>query len=600
VKACASLPSLNPAPSHPVERPVVFINKVLEPRLIIREMRRMGPLDRNLVQIEVATNDKPSVLIDRWSRAKAVLALPTRLVDDEVRWAVLAQGRVGQVDKRLSAKSDEQLLELKDDWTQQLDEPVAAVWWQTIDGLIFDDTRAAIMRVGDAANRSDVTWSIGEQVAYVFQEEGQPWTVSTSLTTISAFGGLDISLRMVPAEIRESPLLESIDLSRPIGDALEKILEPYGLVIQRDLIRESGKVVELRSVRPAKNGRTVQLAWSDQQHPLGQVLKIDTHRPAQMAQSWIAQADGWLVESTFELVAGWDTALEGAPDSSYSRSNNPDFANYANVYRLWALNEDGHFTGLPFNRGAAFDLASLFNQHPIRPRPLRFLPGLTLDDSGARRSPMVEISTDAGLSWSPYPGRIVHRSDRAAVYLDDTTLPISFFDAAKLGNAKVRVTASLQSPVPVQVLRWSGNPFSGTNPARVFGLGDAFVFRRVATGSVNHNGVISGVLSAMQDDQTNAMDSWLIKRMELADQLIGDAGGRATITLAGVWPLLRVGDRLVHTAGPGIDAADNAEAIIARGAVISSIKCRWSGKVAPVNRAGTIGGMPDTIITVLF
>lgn len=168
------------------------------------------------------------------------------------------------------------------------------------------------------------------------------------------------------------------------------------------------------------------------------------------------------------------------------------------------LNEDGQFSGPPYSQGSAFDLGILSDQGYVQPQPLKLLPTLTLDGAGSRQRPVVEVSVDGGVSWLTYAGVFVVRDDRAAVYFDDVTLPGAFLTAAKQGLALVRVTASLQSPVPVQAVRWSGNPFVGLTSDRVLDVGDAFRFRRVLPGSINYNGVRSGNLSADEIDERRA------------------------------------------------------------------------------------------------
>jgi len=602
VKACASLPAAAPAYSRPEHKPIVFVNGIPESRLIARELRVNGPLDRRSAFLAMTSTENTAVLLEHWRKATITLAMPNRLVDEQVRWPVLVHGRLAGDHDQLSATSDEQILALVDRWDLLLDEPLASIWWQTDEGLLFDEVESAVMRIGDGANRSELAWTIAGEQVHVFQNDGQLWTLGTALTAVSAFAGLDLSLKWLPAEVRNLPLVQEIDLGHTIGRVLSRILEPYGLVIQRDLVRESATVIERRSVRPAARGRVIHLAWADGQRPLGQVLSVVTDRPPQAAQPWVAQADGWLIESTFELIKAWDPALEGAPDSSYSKVNNAAFSTYANVFRFWALNEDGRFSEFPYNQGGAYDLATFFEHFPIRPRPLRFLPALTQDDTGVRRSPIVEISTDNGSSWSVYPGTARVRTDRAAVYLDDTTLPSSFLAAAQTGNAKVRVTASLRSPVPVEVLRWSGNPFAGTSPTKVFDLGNAFRFQRVAPESIHSAGILSGTLKADQIDQTATMNNWLINRQRRADVFVDNEAGKATLKLSGIWPLLRIGDQWINTSGSGFDASGRAEAIASKGAIVNSVRCRWSDGFVNDgrNRASGAGRAPMTIVGINF
>jgi hypothetical protein len=199
---------------------------------------------------------------------------------------------------------------------------------------------------------------------------------------------------------------------------------------------------------------------------------------------FIAEAAGPVVESTFALVGGWDAADEALADGEYSKSGSSDFEAVANVFRLWVLNEDGAFTAEPFDRGPAFDLTTLFDDgRAIEPQPLRFGHALSQDAAGRSVGVVVEMSIDGGASWSRYPGTASVLSDRAGVYLADDALPAGFLAAVRGGVGKIRVTATLRNPLPLQSVRWRGNPFTGAFRTQRLKLGDAFGWRRVLPGS---------------------------------------------------------------------------------------------------------------------
>jgi len=602
MKACASLPAIVDAAYGAVSHPVVLVNGVPEPGLIVREWRAVGPLDRRRALIKVDTVRGVNALAGRLAEATVTLASAHRLVDGEVRWAVLLHGRFVGGEVGLAAGDDRHELGLEDFWGLRLEESLRGAWWQTDNGLVFDDKLPAVIRVGRSANRSDRMWWVGGNLVYVFQDGGLPWSVSDALEMLSALAGIHLSLRMIPREIGDQPLLKAVDLRRSIGEALAGVLSFHGLVVQRDLVRESGLIVEKRAIRPVDRGRKISLAWADTQRPHGQVLRVKADRSVKMARQWIGRVDGWRVESTVELVNGWDSLLDGESDATYSKTNNSNFDVYANVFRLWVLNEDGHFSQPPYNQGAAFDLSVFFGQGAIQPTPLRFLPTLTLDDTGVGRSPIVEMSTDGGVNWLVYPGVVKIRNDRAAVYLDDPTLPLSFLSAAKTGSARIRVTASLRSPVPVQESRWTGNPFKGTRPAKVFDLGGGFRFQRVASGSIYFDDIVNGSLAANEFDETHALNDWLIDQIRLADTNLEDKQGRSDLVLVGAWPGLRVGDCLVNTSGSGLDAGGCSEAVVARGAVVQSMRCRWSdGRVSDGrNRGNGLGRAPVTEVELIY
>lgn len=602
MRACASLSAMTFAGPSPGPRPLVFVDGVLEPGLLTIELRAEGPLDRRLATVVVAGAENSVLPMSRWLNGVATLVLPLRLIDEQTRWAVLLHGELAEADRRLSGRKNEHVLKLVDGWSKRLSETLTAVWWQSTDGHLIEENTHAVMRMGTKANRSANTWMISGSPTHVLQKDGLPWTVGSALGTVSALADLRLGLRLIPSEIKDLPIVEEVDLTRPLAEVLESILEPHGLLIQRDLTREAGVTLERRSVRALGQGRIVELGWPGEGRPDGHVIEVTAQRPARRAEPWIAQTDGWLVESTFTLAGGWDPSLEGQPDNAYGKTSNPQFAVYANVYRLWILNEDGAFSASPYNRGSPFDLTGFFGQRAIRPQPLRFLPCLTLDDGGSRRSPIVEMSLDSGLSWSVYPGSLRLLTDRAGVYLDDTSLSGSFLTAAKLGMARVRVTAGLQSPLPVSVTRWTGNPFQGTGRGRLFELGSAFTFAKVAPESIHYDQVQSRVLSALEANDTHRLHNWLVSRLHQTAEAHDDKVGRARLTLAGPWPLLRVGDRVINAAGDGTDAAGQPEAIASGGTIVRAIHCKWAEETFPLDRQPkpTIRKPPITDLELMF
>jgi len=87
----------------------------------------------------MASAENTAVLLERWRKATITLALPNRLVDEQVRWPVLVHGRLAGDHDQLSATSDEQIVTLVDRWDLLLDEPLSSIWWQTDDGQLFDE-----------------------------------------------------------------------------------------------------------------------------------------------------------------------------------------------------------------------------------------------------------------------------------------------------------------------------------------------------------------------------------------------------------------------------------------------------------------------------
>jgi hypothetical protein len=215
----------------------------------------------------------------------------------------------------------------------------------------------------------------------------------------------------------------------------------------------------------------------------------------------------------------------------------------------------------------------------MSPQARKFLSCLTLDDANRRRAVLVQMSLDSGATWTNYSGGVNVRADRCAIYLDDATLPAAFLAAAKANTAAIRVTATIQSPKPLDVLRWRGNPFAGTLPPQVLDVCDTFAFARVDEQSIHVAGLAAGSLSALQSDPRDAMSQWLLSRVQRETLSGAQPRGRAKLTVAGAWPLLRAGDRLVHTGGRDLDTAGRAQTIAAQGAIVQALRCLWPGAV---------------------
>jgi len=549
MNACASVAAVRVPAAAPLDRPVVLLDGVIEPGLSVERIESAGPLDTRRAVLRVS-DAYPHVR--HW-----IVARPLRLVDDRVRWRVLVAGHHPR-------RVDADRVELDDAWT---------------DALIRAVTPAAVGRDGRpvtqsggllAATRSDGRYLIGERSVHVLQRRGLPWTVRDALESIAAFAGICLNLRGLPAAIAGAPLVAPIDLALPLRSVLLQVIEPYGLIVTRDLSLDGATLIERMAVRPAPRGRRVRARWTRPDQPIGEVLRVTRNKPLPGSQLWVAETRGPIVESTFELVGGWDPALEGESSDTYDRALSADFAAFANVYRRWVLNEDGFYTGAPYERGPAFDLAALFDREPIAPTPLPFLDCVTLDDAGGARDPIVEYSVDAGATWSRWAGRVRVLDDRAGVYLDDATLPGAYLDAALADAARVRVTAALRSPLPVRVRRWKGNPFAGVRPPRRLDLSRLFVFKRIAPGSVHYADVQNGTLTADVRDPSTDMQRWLVDRMWRDGLTPASLEGEATLRLldGGV---VSPGDVLLDAGGAGRDLDGQAQALRRQGGMVAKV-----------------------------
>jgi len=554
----------------------VLIDGVPEPRLTVESFSVDGPRDIRWARLLVDEPDDSPGVLEHWLNSQAVIAWATRLVDDQIHWTVLAQGALRRVSSNEAAGEQGQSFELADSWDEAIANPVDPIWWLNTDGTVIQKHTGKMM-IGLDGNRSTGTYDVSGMMVHVIQDgSGLVWTVRSALETVSAFAGLGLSLRGLPREVAGAELEETIDLNRPVSEAVKNILETFKLVIQRDITRQGGVIAERRSVRPVSSGRPIRIVWADADKPLGDALKIKSDRPVNTAQLWIARAGGWLIESTFNLVGGWDPALEGQPDDEYNKSKSTDFTTYADVYRRWVLNEDGFFTGPPYNRGPAFDLTAFFGAGTVVPQPIEFQSNVTLQDDGTPLNPIVEISTDSGSTWLPYTQSIVVLDGRAGMYLNPTALTPAFLAAAKAGAARVRVTAGLQSPLRIEQPRWRGNAFNADLPPLVLDVSSVFRFRRVDTDSIHFADVQSGAQIADEADDTHGMHDWLLQRMVRQIKGGKPSGGRGTLDLAGAWPTLRPGDRLRGVRGPGTSVDGRAQALTELGAAVHSYETRFA------------------------
>lgn len=522
--------------------PAVLLDGVPETGLKVVRFEARHALDQRAAVIDDTRREHR----ERASLHNASIALPLRLEDGTVRWQPLVNAGVA---RRLERSADRTIYRLDDAWSMQLDRVMRSWWWLSAQDQPVQSDRPARMRIGAAANASTQACTVNGAACRVLQDKGQPWTVGSALAYLSASAALGLRLGQIPGRVVGLALSREIDLSKPVGDALEQVLAEGGLAIHRESAVDPHRE-EVRVVRVAGNGRSVTLPSR---------VRIDTSSQASLArmkgrsgaQHWVALAPGQLVEFTAELVGGWDPSLQDEADTTYEKSAGVSFTMVRDVFRLWALNEDGHFTNAPFERGPAFDLSTLFAQR-IEPQRLTLESCLTIDASGQGLEPIVEVSVDAGGNWSRHTGALVLRSDRAAVYLDDTVLASGWIDAVRAGAARVRVTASLRCPVPVSVDRWTGNAFAGAAQDRVLQSGGAFEFSRVDDSSVHASAIRSGALQAVESDPTMAMQHWLDTKALIAasPESLSQSTGlpkseTASLKLSGALPWLRIGDRLV-------------------------------------------------------
>ena len=291
MNACATLGPIQPPAVASTPAPVVLIDGVPEARLRVESYSAPSPLDNREVRVHASLADTPQGTLERWLCSMATVAWPLRLTDDQVVWPVLLQGKLKDISRSISEIKQGYWLLVVDDWADRLARSIETIWKLNTNDQLLPGT-AGFMLVGSKANRSQTRHDIQGQNAHVLAEaSGIPWTVKDALETISAYWGVQISLKGLADNVSGAPILETIDLSEPIGHALNSVLKPYGLIIQRDMVLSGINIQEHIAIRPIATGRPIRLTWPREDQPIGNVQKTIADHPAQAAQKWIARAE---------------------------------------------------------------------------------------------------------------------------------------------------------------------------------------------------------------------------------------------------------------------------------------------------------------------
>ncbi len=565
--AAASLHAVASSIATTEPTPLILVDEsCCTTHLRVSRFHRSLPLDERHVEITPQLDGADPTRDFTWQSARFSIIDAQRLIDASLKRPVLAMGRFFQKSHQLDTKRVNENFTLLDDWTDQLNQTLTHIWTSASANATTPITTSVVdakLRVGPRANRSTSLATINNTSTYTLTTRGQVWTIAHALTYLNAIANLQLNLARLPTPIAATRLTRDVSLNQPLRDILTQILSPAGLIIQRDISRTHGLITEYRLVKPLNRPRPIRLPISQ----FGGTTRITSQPPVARAQQIVGRADGWLIESTFELAHGWDADLENQTSTNYSRSSNPDFDIVADVYRNWVLNEDNAYDE------PAFDLATYFDDPSIAPQPLRFEPNVTLDAAGLRRSVIIEISLNAGTDWQIYDGSSVVLTNRAGVYFNDATLSSAFLTAALAGNARVRVTASLRSPSPVIIARWRGNPFAGTSPPVNIEVGQAFRFQRVATTSRAYADVQAGNIPADEIDDTADMTQWIIH----ATESIGSSSTQthASAVLPGAWPMLQPGDRLLDAQPSDTTHPNHFLPWQTHGSIVQSIDVRY-------------------------
>jgi len=515
-------------------QPFVFIDGQPRVDLWVRRLTMDGVLDvrtAELVPQRIGTGHEQTqrALLEKLEGRRVRIAQPIALAGDSTTWMPLLQGIVRQASQQLSGDDDELSIIVVDDWQQTLDHRIAP---EHLDAFAAGS-----------------------------------WTLEAFVGHLGTLGGLTFSTTGLDAMQLQERVTPPSPSNATFGRLLEDLLVEHDLLIQRQMQWEGSRIIEHRVLRPGANGRAVELAINELVNPDGAVEALNSRWPVVHPTKHIAEAAGQVVESTFVLHPGWNPADESLADSEYARSTSSDFDAVASVFRLWLLNEDGASADHP-----VFDLTTFFDEgHAIEPQPLRFGNALTQDSAGRSVGVVIEMSVDAGDTWTRYPGVAIVLTDRAGVSLDDDALPTGWIDAVRGGDGRIRVTAALRSPLPLRQIRWRGNPFFGSfDPVR-YNLSDRFTYQRLDAASKFAGDVASGLRTAAVRDDRSDMMTWLSKQAASVAQ----TNGSARVQVIGPMLSLRLGDRLDRFAGQNITPTWADPASSAPQATLTKIEHRW-------------------------
>lgn len=487
--ATLNSPQVTAAPSRPPVPPLVFVDGMPRTDLAAVDIERRGPLDERRAELIVdshAPSLDPSHAV--WLRQLAgcyvAIVSPVALDGGTSRLRVEVSGRIDRI--------DDDMFSVVDDWSAQLDAPNPAI------------------------GRSAST------LANLFASDGP-------------FASISLSTELLAPAVTCAATPPSVFSAATVRSALDNLCETFGLTVDREAHWVGSGTSETRYLRSIGRARRLSLALPNEANPVGSVAQFAADTRPDRPTKFIARADPAIVESTFMLIPGWGDAYENLSDDEYDRAVSSDFQAVANVFRLWVLNEDGSFDG------DASDVGALFEVHgPFPSVPMRLRPSLTQDGNGRSVGVVIERSIDAGLSWSTVTGRVEVLNDRAGVYLDDDTLDAAWLDAVRSGDARIRVTASLAHPLPLESVRWRGNPLHGSFAEHVIDLGETFAYRAVDTASRFREQIDTGQRTADVIDERSAMAQWLALRAAEAPP----PRGSVRIVLHGIDRAMSIGDRI--------------------------------------------------------
>ena len=275
--------------------------------------------------------------------------------------------------------------------------------------------------------------------------------------------------------------------------------------------KQTGRAVELNCQR---DGGTLSISKTQVSALVNKKQQTVTHR-------YIGRGEFKRFEATFELVKGWDAALEETDYDKFSASGNPQFMEVKDVYRKWVLNEAGDYSEEPYNQGDAYDFSEIFGTSSYICRGRRFWPALSCDSQGKSMGYFLEVSYDNGEHWWQYLGAFENRLDECAIWLSSDRLDINTWVAALKGVLKFRLTASVVSDERLSC-EISDGPVNSVTPVvdSVITLPRQFKYRKVTGKSIFANSKAEGLGQADEADDGKALYEYVRKKASLCSDAI--------------------------------------------------------------------------------
>ena len=263
---------------------------------------------------------------------------------------------------------------------------------------------------------------------------------------------------------------------------------------------------------------------------------IEATRPYETTRV-IGRGDTRRLEATFELVKGWDPALEENNYALYSPATNDNFLKVRDVFRKWVLNEAGDYSSTPYNQGPAYDFSGVLGTDSYRRQRRRFRPCLSRSLAGKSLGYYLEVSYNDGAGWQLYAGAFDNLLDQCGVYLSSNQLDSDVWNAIKKGKLQFRMTATVAADEHLEAILADG-PVDAVRPVRtvIVNLGHEFKYRQVTANSIFHNVATDQLGKPDEADDTESLRGQLRDRLEQMRQTPLTGKVRLAWLRPDIWP----------------------------------------------------------------